>query len=354
MGCFPPPSQVPRIAPHCEMSRPPSTYSLKATELDAVYEMESSFEVRGEIVEARYVSRVPWVRGATITRTARAGLYMHWADEIFDREVRLRCDEEMDFYILTLALEGCWQEMSHGRRRACERPAGTMALIRYAESKEHRAKASQQGRSSRHLSIGIEGCQLRDWLTEEELAAHPRLHDFLSGKGEPCLVTPLSFRARLVAEQIQNCPYQGLARALSMESRCLDLLVEMMASLEHSDVGTHRRINRQEAERIHAAAEILHQFITEPPSLADLARQVGLSESKLKAGFHHVFGTTAFGYLRKQRMEKARQMLVTGEHSILDAAHIVGISNPSHFASLFKQQFGVNPKQFQLNAVRQK
>lgn len=336
------------------MSRPQSIYSLTATELDSVYEMESAVEEQGMIVETRVVPRVPWVKGFTITRTAREGLYMHWADEIFDREVRLRCDEEMDFYVLTLALEGHWQEISHGQRRVCDRPAGTMALIRFAESKEHRAKTSAQGRSSRHLTIGIEGGQLRRWLSERELAAHPLLQKFLSGGGEPWLVTPITSRARLVADQIQNCPFQGLARTLSMESRCLDLLVEMITSLDQNGSNTQRKLSRQEVERIHAAAEILRRSITEPPSLSELARQVSLSESKLKTGFHQTFGTTAFGYLREQRMEKARQMLVTGEHSILDAAHIVGISNPSHFASLFKQQFGVNPKQFQMNAVRQK
>ena len=336
------------------MSRAPSTYSLTATELDSVYAVESSVEQQGMLVEARYVPQVPWVHGFTITRTAREGLYMHWADEVFDREVRLRCDEELDFYVLTLALEGHWQEISHGQRRVCDRPAGTMALIRFAESKEHHAKASADGRSSRHLSIGIEGGQLRHWLTERELGSHPRLQQFLSGGGEPWLVTPITSRAKLVAEQIQNCPFEGLARTLSMESRCLDLLVEMIASLDQNSASTPRKLSRQEVERIHAAAEILRQSITEPPTLAELARRVSLSESKLKTGFHQAFGTTAFGYLRQQRMEKARQMLVTGEHSILDAAHIVGISNPSHFASLFKQQFGVNPKQFQLNAVRQK
>lgn len=336
------------------MSRSSSPYSLKATELDSVYEMESSVEGRSGIVEAKYVSRVPWVRGHTITRTAREGLYMHWADEVFDREIRLRCDEELDFYVLTLALEGHWQEISHGQRRTCDRPPGTMALIRFSESKEHRAKASADGRSSRHLSIGIEGAQLRHWLTERELADHPHLGQFLAGAGEPWLVVPLTPRARLVAGQIQNCPFHGLARALSMESRCLDLIVEMISALDQKSASQLRKISAQEVERVHAAAEILRQTITDPPSLAELARRVSLSESKLKTGFHQVFGTTAFGYLRQQRMQLASQMLISGGHSILDAAHVVGISNPSHFAALFKQQFGVNPKQYQMNAVRRK
>lgn len=94
--------------------------------------------------------------------------------------------------------------------------------------------------------------------------------------------------------------------------------------------------------------------LNQPPALDELARRFHLSESKLKAGFHQAFGTTAFGYLRRLRMQEARRLLETSASSILEASHLVGISNPSHFAALFKEHFGVNPKQFQMNAVRRK
>ena len=88
-----------------------------------------------------------------------------------------------------------------------------------------------------------------------------------------------------------------------------------------------------------------------PPTVEALARQVGLSETTLKRGFHQVFNTTVFGYLRGRRMERAREALQSGEATVLESAALVGYSNPSNFASAFRRQFGVNPKQFQ-RAVR--
>ncbi|WP_345735227.1 AraC family transcriptional regulator [Prosthecobacter algae] len=344
-------SRLPRLF----MARSSSIYELTSSELHEVYVEASHVEEKGEIVEAEYVPNVTWVRGGTTVRTVRSGFYMHWADEVFDRQLRLRCDEEIDFYVVTFALEGHWQEISGGRRRIYDRYSGSMSLLRYCQSSQHRAMPTANGRKASHLTLAIEGSQFRQWLTEKELTEHPLLRRFFKGEGEPCLISPITLRARLVVEQIQKCPLQGMCRALFMEARCLDLIVEMLHSLSPSPALTApRRLSPQDMERIHAAAEFLRQSLDAPPTLAELAHRFSLSESKLKAGFHQVFGTTTFGYLRQQRLQKARTLLAHGECSILDASHMVGINNPSHFAALFKQHFGINPKQFQLNATRQK
>ncbi len=49
--------------------------------------------------------------------------------------------------------------------------------------------------------------------------------------------------------------------------------------------------------------------ISNPPSLIELARQVGINECTLKRGFRQIFGNTMFGYLHDYRMEQARQLL---------------------------------------------
>lgn len=46
-----------------------------------------------------------------------------------------------------------------------------------------------------------------------------------------------------------------------------------------------------------------------PPTLSDLAQQVRLSNRKLEQGFHQVFNTTVFGYLRQYRLKIAGELL---------------------------------------------
>lgn len=162
---------------------------------------------------------------------------------------------------------------------------------------------------------------------------------------------PLPPRARLALESIRRCPFAGVCRDMALTARCHDLLVEFLtawtAALQPAPVTT---IGPD--DRVRLAAELLERDLAAPPSLADLAAQVGLSETTLKRHFPVVHGHTAFSYLRVRRMEKARQLLETGAATVLEAATLVGYSNPSNFAAAFRQQFGVNPKTFQLRARR--
>ncbi|MFE6076651.1 hypothetical protein ACFVQB_19470 [Paenibacillus sp. NPDC057886] len=53
-----------------------------------------------------------------------------------------------------------------------------------------------------------------------------------------------------------------------------------------------------------------------PPSLLELSRLVGISDSKLKSGFKELFGTTVFGYLKEKRLDKARELLEMSKYLI--------------------------------------
>ncbi|MBW4567884.1 MAG: AraC family transcriptional regulator [Tolypothrix carrinoi HA7290-LM1] len=94
--------------------------------------------------------------------------------------------------------------------------------------------------------------------------------------------------------------------------------------------------------------DILIHNLNSPPSLLDLARQVGLNDRKLKEGFLLVFGTTVFGYLQTHRMLQGKQLLAERSLSVAGVAHAVGYTSPSRFCDAFKRQFGITPKAYQI------
>ncbi len=87
-----------------------------------------------------------------------------------------------------------------------------------------------------------------------------------------------------------------------------------------------------------------------PPNLAELARKIGVSRTKLHVDFCKVFGTTPFSYLREARLNKAKILLDEGGMNVSEAAFAVGYSNLSHFAKAFMQRFGIPPGKY-LNDV---
>ncbi|MBD2729297.1 helix-turn-helix transcriptional regulator [Nostoc sp. FACHB-892] len=155
---------------------------------------------------------------------------------------------------------------------------------------------------------------------------------------------------RVALEQIINCPFTGLTKKIYLESKSLELValkLEQLATRENSSTKV-TALKGDDIDRIHYAKEILSQNLDSPPSLLELARQVGLNDYKLKLGFRQVYGTTAFGYLHQQRMEKARQLVLEGQMNVKEVARAVGYTNQSHFATAFRKQFGTNPKSYDL------
>ncbi|MEO1180550.1 MAG: AraC family transcriptional regulator, partial [Cyanobacteria bacterium J06636_28] len=154
-----------------------------------------------------------------------------------------------------------------------------------------------------------------------------------------------------VLRQIFEWPYQGLARHLYLESKTLELIA---LHLDQVLMGPPRRatlVNASDVDRLHAARDILIQNAIAPPSLTELAQQVGLSGVKLTRGFRQVFDTTVFNYLRDYRMEQARQLLQTGNPNIQEVARSVGYTSGDSFAKAFKKKFKVPPSLY-LQSIR--
>ncbi|MBW4660740.1 MAG: AraC family transcriptional regulator [Drouetiella hepatica Uher 2000/2452] len=158
-----------------------------------------------------------------------------------------------------------------------------------------------------------------------------------------------------VLQQIIHCPYQGIMQQLYLEGKALELLTLQFAHWTATDRSTELSLSREallrsdDIEQLHHAREILIQHSTQPPSLIELARQVGINDRKLKQGFRQLFGTTVFGYLHDYRMQQAKQLLHDSDLSIAAIATTIGYSNPEAFSTAFRRKFAVSPKAYQLS-----
>ncbi|MBG1240258.1 helix-turn-helix domain-containing protein [Nostoc sp. NZL] len=164
-----------------------------------------------------------------------------------------------------------------------------------------------------------------------------------SGVTTPAMQTAL--------QQILHCPYHGITKRMYLEAKVIELmalLVEQEVEAQKGETQTYP-VKSDDLERIHHAREILLRNLDNPPSLVELSRQVGLNECTLKRGFRLVFGTTAFHYLHNYRLEKAQQLLHTGDMNVVEVSRIVGFASRSYFAAAFRKKFGLNPKEYLTN-----
>lgn len=202
------------------------------------------------------------------------------------------------------------------------------------------------------VTVSLTESALQELLAGDESPGAACIRAVATGQNRALPDLPLTETARLAVASIRSCPFVGACRTMAFTARGNDLLVEFLTALSNLLNPRVPLLTSGLTTHIHAAAETLKRELESPPTLAVLARSTGLSESTLKRGFHQVFGTTVFGYLRARRMERARTLLERGEVTVLEAATLVGYSNPSNFASAFRRQFGLNPKAFQLTGRR--
>jgi len=150
---------------------------------------------------------------------------------------------------------------------------------------------------------------------------------------------------RATVFQILNCPYQGLARRLFLESKVLELMahkIDQIEAIESLSPNT-RPLPSSDMNRVREAARLLAGDLENRPDLNQLARSVGMCRSKLHRCFRMVYGITPFEYLRNRRLEAAMAFLSDGRMNVTEAAFMVGYSSPSYFTKAFKKYFGHLP-----------
>lgn len=153
-------------------------------------------------------------------------------------------------------------------------------------------------------------------------------------------ITPAT---RMILEQIYNCPYQGRLAELFMECKATELLLRQLWESSQDPAPQGPQLAQEDRRRLFQARDLLMQHMEDPPPLKTLAHLVGLNDTKLKRGFRALFGTSVYGYLREQRMEKAKEFLHSGTMNVDETALALGFHDTAHFIRQFKQNFGTTP-----------
>jgi AraC family transcriptional regulator, transcriptional activator of the genes for pyochelin and ferripyochelin receptors len=210
------------------------------------------------------------------------------------------------------------------------------------------------GESVRFLSLQLPRACAAAFLDTESQRTRTGLAaglPFLAGSDDQLRRVALTPELLVALHQFLSPPPLRRTPDLYLHAKALELValgLELMDSAR-SQPGDRVRyakvapLRAQDTERIRAAAELLVSRMESPPTLRALAREVGMNEQKLKAGFREVFGMTAFAYLQQRRLTRAHELIETGELSVSQVALAVGYAHFGYFAASFRARFGVHP-----------
>jgi len=151
---------------------------------------------------------------------------------------------------------------------------------------------------------------------------------------------------QLAVQKIFNTTYTGNTRLLFLKSQINELLSHfygLLSSDQKSD------FSEKDKNKLFQAKEIVTHSYSQPPSITQLSKMVGLNSNKLKKNFKELFGIPVFKYIQEERLNKAYELLQNTDKTVQEAAWEVGYESLSSFSNAFFKKFGTRP-----NDVRQK
>ncbi len=148
--------------------------------------------------------------------------------------------------------------------------------------------------------------------------------------------------------QILNNPHKGRVGNIYLESKALELIALRLEPVFQPNCSsiTNTSMKPDDKERICRARDLLIKKLQCPPSLRELARQVGMSHTQLSREFRMVFGCTVFEYLRRERLSYARMLIEESPVDLTWVAFESGFCSSSHFAASFLKEYGVRPSEY--------
>jgi AraC-like DNA-binding protein len=175
--------------------------------------------------------------------------------------------------------------------------------------------------------------------------AHPLLFPFLHAQSDGLLQLKVPAARRTLWDgAIRSIEAELAARQEGYRQAALahlTLLLIDLARLAGDVVGDLRRSGEPLLADVFAVIDRRH---TEPLSLRDVARDLGMTPGHLTTIVRRRTGRTVQDWIIERRMAEARKLLADSELPVQEVARRVGISDPGYFSRLFRRTHGTSPR----------
>jgi AraC family transcriptional regulator len=142
----------------------------------------------------------------------------------------------------------------------------------------------------------------------------------------------------------------GAGGSLAAESLANVLAVHLLRHVLAPRQPARRRDGALPRARLRAVVEYVEEHLDAGPTLGQLAGVAHLSPYHFARQFKTATGLPPHQFVILRRVERAKQLLQSGDLSLAEVALHAGFSDQSVFCLHFKRLVGVTPRQFRMSA----
>ena len=191
-------------------------------------------------------------------------------------------------------------------------------------------------------------------LTRKYFDTYFRVHygkDYEQSKvaKEYLLKNPNLPELNFVFQQIRDCQAVGQTLHLYLESKVLELLSLVIKGMEQKENHISVKLDYKDIRDLKKTVTYMKKDLSAYPSGEELAQIAGMSPTRYQLAFRKYYGTTPYEYLKEMRLNQALFLLKNSDYGIATIAAKVGYHNSGHFAKLFKNAYGMGPKEYRTN-----
>jgi AraC-like DNA-binding protein len=286
---------------------------------------------------------VPEILGQGYCRSMELspGLWLNFSECEYHQDLRLKVPAHDHPIQITILLSGSLYCDIHPTL------GGTRSYFSGSGVSPGYVETYRSGQRLADVNIEIKPDLLDSFFLDDQQRQAERVRQLFRGEDWKVSFYPtVTPQMRSIAQQMWNVPYRGELKRLYLQAKVMELLVIYLDLISNNREQTHvTGLKPDTIDRLHHARTILSTRLENPPSIVELAQQVGVSDRTLQRGFKALFNTTIVGYLQQQRLEQAEMLLRQGNLKVSEVATAVGYGNMGHFAVAFKRRFGITPSQ---------
>ncbi|MEP6502655.1 MAG: AraC family transcriptional regulator, partial [Betaproteobacteria bacterium] len=238
-------------------------------------------------------------------------------------------------YLLGMSLRSGHRRRIYEGRRGAAHDFGTDAL--YIRNFADRYRAELEGPFD-FLLVELPRAAI-DRLTDENGCGTIDGLAVVTGRQDPLLSSLLRVLLPVLARPQEAGPLFLDQLALAIGT----CVVERHGGRPLTRVPRHRRLSRPQEAR---AKEMLHGHTQGGVSIADVAQACQLSRSYFTHAFRQTTGQTPHQWVLAQRVQRAREMLVSSPLTLAEIATACGFADQSHFTRVFSRATGLPPAQW--------
>lgn len=141
------------------------------------------------------------------------------------------------------------------------------------------------------------------------------------------------------------------AHGLGYYSASLSLIYKIYSKIiSHYD---HPYLSQKKRRLLEDVQKALSEKCTDPSfSVKEFIKKIGISETHFRRIFKTAYNMSPNQYLIFLRINRAKELLETGNQSIEEIAELSGFSSASYFSRLFKERTGFSPYEFHVKFKR--